>query len=76
MMIGMVSQIVCGNVTGLVTIFELHMLFRTFSAICCGLMYTAGGMICNLNICYLKCFFNIDSTNEQFFFAKNLDSSK
>ncbi|XP_058836091.1 solute carrier family 22 member 13 [Topomyia yanbarensis] len=45
MLLGMYSQIMCGCLTGLVNIFELHMLFRCLSAICCGLMYTAGGVI-------------------------------
>lgn len=46
MLIGMITQIVCGNLTGWVAIFELHMFFRCLSAVCCGLMYTAGGVIC------------------------------
>ena len=46
MLIGMVSQILVGSVTGLLTSLEIHMLFRTFAAICCGLMYTSGGVIC------------------------------
>lgn len=46
MLIGMITQIVCGNLTGLVEIFELHMVFRCLSAVCCGLMYTAGALIC------------------------------
>ncbi|KAL7045755.1 hypothetical protein ACKWTF_002324 [Chironomus riparius] len=45
MLIGMITQIICGNLTGWVNIFELHMFFRCLSAICCGLMYTAGGLI-------------------------------
>lgn len=47
MLIGMITQIVCGNLTGWANIFELHMFFRCLSAVCCGLMYTAGGLICN-----------------------------
>ena len=46
MLIGMVTQIICGNLTGLVNMFELHMFFRCLSAVCCALMYTAGGAIC------------------------------
>jgi len=49
MLIGMFAQIVCGNLTGWVNIFELHMFFRCLSAVCCGLMYTAGGLICKLD---------------------------
>ncbi|CAO1388922.1 unnamed protein product [Diamesa serratosioi] len=45
MLIGMVTQIICGNLTGLVGMFELHMFFRCLSAVCCALMYTAGGAI-------------------------------
>jgi hypothetical protein len=46
MLIGMISQIICGNITGHAHTFEMHMIFRCLSAICCGLMYTAGGLIC------------------------------
>lgn len=46
MMIGYVTQIMCGNLTGWAKIFELHMIFRCLSAVCCGLQYTAGGLIC------------------------------
>lgn len=42
------QQILCGNLTGWVNIFELHMIFRCLSALCCGLMYTAGGLICEI----------------------------
>lgn len=52
MLIGMITQIVCGNLTGLVNIFELHMFFRCLSAVCCGLMYTAGALICKFCIRY------------------------
>lgn len=45
MLLGMYTQIACGCITGLVNVFELHMLFRCLSAICCGLMYTAGSVI-------------------------------
>ncbi|XP_058464629.1 solute carrier family 22 member 21 [Malaya genurostris] len=45
MLLGMYSQIMCGCLTGLVNIFELHMFFRCLSAVCCSLMYTAGGVI-------------------------------
>lgn len=46
MMIGYIAQIMCGNLTGWAKIFELHMIFRCLSAVCCGLQYTAGGLIC------------------------------
>lgn len=46
MLIGMITQILCGNLTGWINIFELHIFFRCLSAVCCGLMYTAGGVIC------------------------------
>lgn len=46
MLLGMISQIICGNLTGWINIFELHVFFRCLSATCCGLMYTAGGLIC------------------------------
>lgn len=50
MMIGMVSQIICGNLTGLVNSYELHVFFRCLSAVCCAQMYTAGQMICKFYI--------------------------
>lgn len=46
MLFGMLSQIICGNLTGLVSQFQLHNLFRCLSAVCCAQMYTAGSMIC------------------------------
>lgn len=46
MLIGMITQIICGNITGHAHTFELHMIFRCLSASCCGLMYTAGQLIC------------------------------
>jgi hypothetical protein len=48
MLIGMLTQILCGNLTGLVNIYLLHAIFRCLSAICCGLQYTAGGLICKI----------------------------
>ncbi|XP_036229375.1 organic cation transporter-like protein isoform X1 [Bactrocera oleae] len=45
MLFGMVSQIFCGNLTGLVASYELHVFFRCLSAVCCAQMYTAGGVI-------------------------------
>lgn len=46
MMFGMVSQIFCGNLTGIVDSYELHVFFRCLSAVACCQMYTAGQMIC------------------------------
>ncbi|XP_030373750.1 solute carrier family 22 member 4 [Scaptodrosophila lebanonensis] len=45
MLFGMVTQIFCGNVTGHVSSYELHVFFRCLSAVCCAQMYTAGGVI-------------------------------
>ncbi|XP_001663173.2 solute carrier family 22 member 8 [Aedes aegypti] len=45
MLLGMYAQIISGCFTGLINVFELHMMFRCLSAICCGFMYTAGGVI-------------------------------
>lgn len=52
MLIGMITQIICGNITGHAHTFILHMIFRCLSAICCGLMYTAGGLICKDNFSF------------------------
>jgi hypothetical protein len=46
MLIGMITQIICGNITGHAHTFMMHMIFRCLSASCCGLMYTAGQLIC------------------------------
>lgn len=46
MLIGMITQIICGNLTGLVTIFEVHVFFRCLSAACCAIMLTGGSTIC------------------------------
>lgn len=46
MMFGMVSQILCGNLTGVVSSYGLHVFFRCLSAVACCQMYTAGQMIC------------------------------
>ncbi|CAD6991768.1 unnamed protein product [Ceratitis capitata] len=45
MLFGMVTQIFCGNLTGLVVSYELHVFFRCLSAVCCAQMYTAGSVI-------------------------------
>lgn len=54
MLTGMLTQMVCGNSAGLVSTYELHVVFRCLSAMTCALMYTSGQTIC-------KCFpaFNI-----------------
>lgn len=46
MVVGMLSQIVCGNLTGMIKVYEFHVLFRWLSACTCALMYTSGQMIC------------------------------
>lgn len=46
MLFGMITQIFCGNMTGLVNSYELHVFFRCLSAMCCCQMYSAGQMIC------------------------------
>ncbi|XP_055849421.1 solute carrier family 22 member 4 isoform X2 [Episyrphus balteatus] len=45
MLFGMITQIICGNLTGHVSSYELHVFFRCLSAVCCCQMYTAGAMI-------------------------------
>lgn len=45
MLFGMITQIICGNLTGHVASYELHVFFRCLSAVCCCQMYTAGAMI-------------------------------
>lgn len=45
---GMLAQIFCGNLTGQVNSYGLHVFFRCLSAVCCAQMYTAGQMICKL----------------------------
>lgn len=45
MLTGMLTQMVCGNSAGLVSTYELHVMFRCFSAMTCALMYTSGQMI-------------------------------
>lgn len=46
MLFGMVTQIICGCITGLTNQFEIHIFFRYLSAVCCAQMFTAGQMIC------------------------------
>lgn len=50
MLFGMITQIFCGCVTGLVNDFSLHIFFRYLSAVCCAQMYTAGQMICKIDV--------------------------
>ncbi|KXJ73640.1 hypothetical protein RP20_CCG015359 [Aedes albopictus] len=47
MLMGMYTQIACGCITGYISAFEMHTLFRCLSAIFCGFMYTAGSVIMN-----------------------------
>lgn len=50
---GMLAQIFCGNLTGQVSNYGLHVFFRCLSAVCCGQMYTAGQMICKLTFAFI-----------------------
>ncbi len=45
MLTGMIMQIVCGNATGMVKTYELHVLCRCLTASTCALMYTSGSAI-------------------------------
>ncbi|XP_017856517.1 PREDICTED: solute carrier family 22 member 7 [Drosophila arizonae] len=45
MLLGMLGQIFCGNLTGLVDTYQLHIYFRCLTSVCCTLMYTAGHFI-------------------------------
>ncbi|XP_064547827.1 solute carrier family 22 member 1 [Drosophila montana] len=45
MLLGMLGQIFCGNLTGLVDTYQLHIYFRCLTSVCCTLMYTAGHVI-------------------------------
>ncbi|XP_055389077.1 solute carrier family 22 member 3-like [Condylostylus longicornis] len=45
MILGMICQIICGNLTGLVNTFMLHIFFRCLTAIFCGFMISAGEVI-------------------------------
>ncbi|XP_062545391.1 organic cation transporter protein-like [Armigeres subalbatus] len=47
MLLGMYLQIMCGCITGYISAYELHAIFRSLSAICCAFMYTAGSVIMN-----------------------------
>ena len=42
----MLGQIMCGNLTGLVSTFYLHVYFRCLTSLFCAFMYTAGQVIC------------------------------
>jgi len=46
MLLGMIGQIFCGNLTGLVDTYQLHIYFRCLTSIFCALMYTSGQFIC------------------------------
>lgn len=60
MLFGMITQIFCGNMTGLVNSYELHVFFRCLSAVCCCQMYSAGQMICRFKvIIFIICSFSI-----------------
>lgn len=50
MLFGMIAQIFCGNMTGLVNTYGLHVFFRCLSAVSCAQMYTAGQMICECEV--------------------------
>ncbi|KAJ6623912.1 Organic cation transporter-like protein, partial [Pseudolycoriella hygida] len=45
MLTGMIMQIICGNATGMVKTYELHVIFRCLTASTCALMYTSGSAI-------------------------------
>lgn len=45
MLFGMITQIICGCLTGVAGQFEVHVFFRFLSAVCCAQMYTAGQLI-------------------------------
>ncbi|KAL9891083.1 solute carrier family 22 member 3 isoform 1-T1 [Glossina fuscipes fuscipes] len=45
MLYGMLGQIVCGNLTGLVSTFALHVYYRCLTSMFCVFMYTAGQYI-------------------------------
>ncbi|EDV90843.1 solute carrier family 22 member 1 [Drosophila grimshawi] len=45
MLLGMLGQIFCGNLTGLVDTYQLHVYFRCLTSVCCTLMYSAGHII-------------------------------
>ncbi|BFF89375.1 solute carrier family 22 member 8 [Drosophila madeirensis] len=47
MLLGMLGQIFCGNLTGLVDTYQLHIYFRCLTSIFCALMYTSGQFILN-----------------------------
>lgn len=49
MMMGISAQIIFGNITGLVKVYELHVLFKWLTAASCALMYTSGSMICKFS---------------------------
>lgn len=70
MLFGMITQILCGNLTGHVASYELHVFFRCLSAICCAQMYTAGGVISEY--CSVCSGHHISNTNIYVFFLFHL----
>ncbi|XP_055850560.1 solute carrier family 22 member 3 [Episyrphus balteatus] len=45
MLVGMVGQIICGNLTGMMPKFSLHVIFRLLTSAFCCFMYTTGQVI-------------------------------
>ncbi|XP_073819662.1 solute carrier family 22 member 19-like [Musca autumnalis] len=45
MLYGMIGQIICGNLTGLVSTFVLHVFYRCLTSMFCAFMYTSGQVI-------------------------------
>ncbi|XP_065372163.1 solute carrier family 22 member 3 [Calliphora vicina] len=45
MLYGMLGQIMCGNLTGLVSSFVLHVYYRCLTSVFCAFMYTSGQVI-------------------------------
>lgn len=45
MIIGVSTQIIFGNLAGVVRVYEFHVFFRWLTAASCALMYTSGSMI-------------------------------
>lgn len=48
MLLGMLGQIFCGNLTGLVDTYQLHIYFRCITSVCCTITVTAGQAICKV----------------------------
>ncbi|XP_055904665.1 solute carrier family 22 member 3 [Eupeodes corollae] len=45
MLVGMIGQIICGNLTGMMSTFSLHVVFRLLTSAFCCFMYTTGQII-------------------------------